>query len=365
MNQEFSIKIKRVRSLLEELKLDAIYLKRQDNFAWLTCGGINYVSIGDMGNCGLLITMDKLYAITNVIEFSRMRDEEQLEELGFLIYYSDWYDNEFEASKIKSLSGSDRVGFDYPGPFGTNIGEDVKKQRFSLTEDEIERYKKLGYIASLAIEEIASSIQPGETEIQVASRLTHLLSKYNIAPVTLMCAADERIINYRHPISTSKVIKERVQLGGNLRYKGLIVGCTRLVNFTPITEELQDQYQKNIEIDCIMMNNTIPGKSYQVPLLAGKNAYKERGFEDEFIKHHQGGTIGYQPRDYRIDFSHVDNILENQAFCWNPSITGTKSEDTIMTTSDGIEMITKPIIFPTIDIEVNGVNYKRAAILQK
>ena len=37
--------------------------------------------------------------------------------------------------------------------------------------------------------------------------------------------------------------------------------------------------------------------------------------------------MGYLPRDYRVDFECQENILENQAFCWNPSIAGTKSED--------------------------------------
>ena len=93
MNEEFKIKLSRIRELISVKKLDAIYLKRQDNFAWLTCGGINYVALGELGNCGLLVTMEKLYAITNTIEETRMRSEERLEELGFIIHAGLWHDD--------------------------------------------------------------------------------------------------------------------------------------------------------------------------------------------------------------------------------------------------------------------------------
>ena len=67
--QEQAIKVERLVNIMAAKDLDAIFIKRQDNFAWLTCGGINYVGLGEMGNCGLLVTRDgKLYAITNAVE---------------------------------------------------------------------------------------------------------------------------------------------------------------------------------------------------------------------------------------------------------------------------------------------------------
>src|SRR5690606_33490230 len=129
-----------------------------------------------------------------------------------------------------------------------------------------------------------------------------------------------------------------------------------------VTSELHNQYKANVEIDCILIENSVPGKSYAHALMAAQKAYKERGYENEFNLHHQGGPIGYQSRDYRVDFSHTGLIAENQAFCWNPSITGTKSEDTVIVSSNGAEFITAPIIFPILNVEVNGKSYSRAAI---
>lgn len=72
------------------------------------------------------------------------------------------------------------------------------------------------------------------------------------------------------------------------------------------------------------------------------------------------------PRDYKVDFNCHAVIEENQAFCWNPSITGTKSEDTvIVSTERGVEFISYPVIFPTIVVEVEGKRFTRPGILIK
>ncbi len=57
-------------------------------------------------------------------------------------------------------------------------------------------------------------------------------------------------------------------------------------------------------------------------------------------------------------------IQENQPFTWNPSITGTKSEDTIMATSQGPCMITYPVSYPVLEFRVEGTPFSRPDILE-
>lgn len=360
--EEQQIKLSRLHALMTRHGLDAIYLKRQDNFAWLTCGGINYVGLGEMGNCGLLVTKDGCHAVTNNIEAPRMRNEEKLEDMGFTIHAATWYETAFESETLRALVPSGKIGQD----FGTenNVSNDVKLLRFSLTEAEVERYQEGGYLTARAIEETISSVRPGDTEHQTVGRLVGIIRAHGMDVVSAMCAGDERISLYRHPVPTDNIIRERVQLGGNMRYKGLIICCTRLLNFAPITPELRRQYQCNVEIDCTMMAASKPGATFTSALAAGQAAYEARGYGDEFQKHHQGGPIGYAGRDYRVDFTTPGVIQENQAFCWNPSITGTKSEDTVISTSKGIIPISRPVIAPTITVEVEGQTFVRSDIWQ-
>lgn len=109
MKAKIEIRLDRVRALMSEKSFDGLYLRGQDNFAWLSCGGRNYVGMGAAGICGLLVTADKCYAITNNIEAPRMRDEEHLEELGFELRYGLWYDNGFEKRTISELVPSGKV----------------------------------------------------------------------------------------------------------------------------------------------------------------------------------------------------------------------------------------------------------------
>lgn len=361
LQDELLIKIQRLVAVMERRQLDAIYLKRQDNFAWLTCGGINYVGLGEMGNCGLLVTRDgKRYAITNNIEAPRMRDEEHLEAMGFSIHAQTWYETAFENETLNQLVPSGAIGRDHGA--SNNIADDVKLQRFSLTEGEIARYLEGGYLTARAIEETISSVRPGDTEHRTVGRLVDIIRSHGMDVVSAMCAADERISRYRHPVPTDKAIRERVQLGGNMRYKGLIICCTRLLNFVPVTESLRKQYLANVEIDCRLMAASRPGNTFVSALEAGRAAYESLGYGEEFKKHHQGGPIGYAGRDYRVDFNTPGIIAENQAFCWNPSITGTKSEDTIISTREGIIPVSRPVIAPRITLDIDGQTFIRPDI---
>ncbi|GAJ14933.1 unnamed protein product, partial [marine sediment metagenome] len=51
---------------------------------------------------------------------------------------------------------------------------------------------------------------------------------------------------------------------------------------------------------------------------------------------------------------------------WNPSITGSKSEDTMLATSDGPLLLSKPIIFPQLKTKIGGdYIFIRPDILEK
>ncbi|MDY4066523.1 M24 family metallopeptidase [Bullifex sp.] len=358
MAKELEIKIARLRNLMDEKGLDGIYIKGQDNFAWLTCGGRNYVGMGSVGNCGLLVTKNGLFAITNNIEAPRMRDEEKLETLGFKILYGVWHDSSFEKKTISELVPSGKVGYDT-----SDLAKNIQLLRFSLTAEEIERYQEIGKDASIAMEEAAINISAGMSEYEIAGDIMSRMEAKGLEILSCMVAADERISLYRHPLPTSKKVEKRVQIGGNFRRNGLVICLTRYVWFYEPTEEEKKQYYDNQVIDCTYMAASKPGNTFVSALEKGRSKYTELGYEGEFDKHHQGGPIGYQGRDYRVGFDTPGVIAENQAFCWNPSITGTKSEDTVISTKDGIIPVTRPVLFPENEIVVDDQTFIRPGIL--
>jgi Xaa-Pro dipeptidase len=79
--------------------------------------------------------------------------------------------------------------------------------------------------------------------------------------------------------------------------------------------------------------------------------------------HHQGGPAGYEPREYLGDPASTDVVSVGQAYAWNPSITGTKSEDTILVGKETNEVLTAIPNWPMLTVTVNRQTVTRPAIL--
>ena len=318
----------------------------------------------EFGASSLLITEQEKFVLTNNIEAPRMILEEGLEKQGFLFKVFPWHDDQ-EQLVIKELMSEKPLGSDIPFLEAKVMTEEIARLRYSLTPEEIERYHWLGEKVSYSLEKTLMETKQGQKESEVVGRLCNELWRDRIDPVTLMAAADDRLNLFRHPIPSEKKIDRMIMVSVNARKWGLIVSLTRFVHFGKVSKDLREKYEANVFIDCTLMAGTRPGIPAREVLDRGIKAYEKKGFSEEWKLHHQGGSIGYTGRDYRVNFKTPDIIQENQAFTWNPSITGTKSEDTILAKSEGPELITKPMIYPTLTMETDGVRFVRPDILTR
>ncbi len=362
--EEVNVKHKRLADLMAAKGYRAVLLKKQANFSWLTAGGRNMVGMAtETGMTSLLVTPQARYCIANRIEAGRMMDEEGLGELGFKLLTHEWHEDR-EAALVTEVAGDlGAVAADMGFAGCRNADGELKKLRYSLTESEIERYMFLGGKLSTVIEKVMLGIRPGDRECEIAGRVAPDLWKDLIDPTAIMVAADERIYDYRHPIATDRMVKRYVMVCVNARYKGLITTITRMLHFGRPDDRLARQFLANNEVDCRMIAATKPGAPMAAAFAAGLAAYKEFGCENEWQLHHQGGAMGYYARDVKVTAATKEVVAENQAFCWNPSITGTKTEDGFIATAGGPLMITGPVIYPRIALTVDGVAFSRPGML--
>ncbi|GAJ06564.1 unnamed protein product [marine sediment metagenome] len=144
-----------------------------------------------------------------------------------------------------------------------------------------------------------------------------------------MVGSDERLFDYRHPIAKDKEIKKYVMVVTCAEKYGLIVNLTRFVHFGEIAEELMDKLRAVAKVNASFITNTRPGKKVADIFKEGIRTYGEVGYPGEWKLHHQGGATGYETRDYIATLKINEVVQSNQAFAWNPSIKGVKSEDTI------------------------------------
>ena len=152
-------------------------------------------------------------------------------------------------------------------------------------------------------------------------------------------------------------------LVASVRRHGLQASATRLVHFGELPAELRDRHNACALVDACFNLETRPGASAGQIFARAMHTYAAAGYPDEWRLHHQGGACGYAGRDYKATPASDEVVLENQAFAWNPSITGTKSEDTVLATSGGPEVLTPAYDWPMVDTEYHGQVFPRPDIL--
>lgn len=297
---------------------DGVWLRRRTNIAWLTDGADVHVdSSSSTGVASLVWTLRKKTVLTSNIESPRLAEEE----------FKSWEIRDHKWWRdAKPPSGN--LATDYPSdPFAD--------LRSPLTELELRRIRALGRTTADELEQVMKATRPGRTEHEVAGELTGRMRRLGIMIPVMLVASDERIARYRHPIPTSKAIRKTVMVAACPREHGLIVAVTRLVHFgRKLPADLRRKHDAVCKVDAALHAATAPGQRWCDILAVGQQVYRETGFATEWMHHHQGGPMGYEGRDYKATPTEKRRVVENQAVGWNPSITGTKSEDTILSSGE-------------------------------
>jgi antitoxin VapB len=375
--REAAAKRGRIGRFLQENNLDGLVLNTQHNFAWATGGANNWVSIaGEGGVASLVFKADETaYAVLDNLEGPRMSEEEQLGKLGFELIEAPWWEAGQRSRLLLDLARGTgkqvRVASDSSLNGAQEMAEAVAQARWSLLPDERERYRQVCQAAADALESTCQEIIPGMTEWEVAGYLAQACYSRGLVPFVTLVAADERIYRYRHPIPTYNTIDRYVEVVLCAKGGGLITTCTRLVHFGPVPADIM-QKQRNVQtIDAVFNLNTRPGAVAGDIFAKAQQAYAYAGYPDEWKLHHQGGATGYAGREYRAGPTSPEVVADWQAFAWNPSITGTKSEDTILVSSEPgraheVLTTTPDSVWPSVTVTIEGLgSIERPDILEK
>jgi Xaa-Pro aminopeptidase len=362
MTPELETKLAKIRHLLDERDLDALLIQRVSNFAWLTGGASAYVNTADeLGASELLVTPDRYYVITNNIEAPRLRQEECLEQQGWVIRESAWHQApEVLGGLVRGL----RLGTDGLTPDGLDLNQDLSRLRMNLLPVERERFRQLAEGCADAMQVSIHQVKPGMTEYEIAGLLGKETQSHGILPVVNLVASDERVYTFRHPLPTAKTVERYAMLVLCGRKYGLVCSVTRLVHFGPIPAELNRKAQAVAEIDATLIASTRPGHALRDIFRQAQKKYDDLGFGDEWQHHHQGGPAGYVPREELATSSSNLVVAEGQAYAWNPSIAGAKSEDTILVGAQGNEILTEMHGWPGLSIQIGDQVIPRPAILE-
>jgi Xaa-Pro dipeptidase len=307
---------------------------------WLLCGRGRPVDASSPAAAyTVVLDGDSALALYPDIEDPRVRAEERLEELSYDLVPYPWHEGH-------DLRDTPPV---------------LDALRLELDENERERYRRAGMDVAVALRLTLEQLRPELSELDAAAELALEASRRGFTTPVILVAGDERQRVHRHPVPTAARLGRHALLAITAEREGLHVSMSRLVSFGPPPDDLARLVRACAEVDAAFIAASRPGATLSDIFAAGAEAYAAQGFPEEWRKHHQGGLTGYRGREVFATPGDTTAIPASAALAWNPSITGgAKSEDTILVSNAGAEVITR-----TQDLgEIEAQGFSRPAIVE-
>jgi len=362
-NAELEAKHAKVVEWLKAEKLGGLLLKRNENIAWITGGAVEEVvcAAAETGVVSVLVTAEgKRFYLTTENEAPRAHDEE-FGALDFEPVLFPWFADDTNAAAAKLAGGP--LASDTPGD-GVRVVS-LYPLRAALTETEIARFRWLGAEVAAATVESLHEVEPGLSEYDLEAITTANLFKRGILPSVHLYGVDERIFKYKHAVPRGARLKNYGMLNLCARKWGLVISITRFVHFGKLSEELASRFASAARVNAALIAASKPGATSAALFKVAQEAYAAEGFPGEERFHHQGGPAGYAEREWVATPNGTQVVVDSQAFAWNPSIRGGKTEDTIIVSGGKVEYLTATPELPVLHAEVNGVDYPGAGVLVK
>ncbi|HEV7956672.1 MAG: peptidase [Microbacteriaceae bacterium] len=241
------------------------------------------------------------------------------------------------------------------------IEGELRDLRRTLSSVEIERFSALGADAASVLTDALTAATPTMTGFELASLVAAGIVARGADPLVVLVGGESRV-SVRHPLPTLEPLGRRAMLVVCSRRHGLIANATRWVRFGAASAEEQDADARILEVEADTFAETRPGAALRDILAGIQRSYPAHGFaNEEWLGHHQGGAAGYETRDPLATPGAGDVVALGQAFAWNPTAPGTKVEDTVVVTSEGLRVLTVDPRWPTT--MVRGL--ARPAVLER
>jgi len=350
-SEEVSSKLELIRQALTETGAQGVRLRGTDWFAWATAGGSNTVLLAaETGVAEVLVTPQDAWILTDEIEAQRLKDEEL--PANFQVQVSPWAEAEIRESFVKEATNSGKILSDRPTNHQDSLPASLLYHKCSLVSSEIERYRRIGRLASEAMTEVMTSAKPTWTEYQLAGAGAEALWARGLHPAVTLVAGERRLPLYRHAMPTKEAIGKRAMMVFCARGYGLYANLTRFISFGAMPAEQAELHRHVREVEAQVLHLCHPGKRLNAVYEAIGQAYTEHGYPQAIREHHQGGTTGYLAREIVATPASTDALAEGIAVAWNPSLPGAKIEDTFVITAErGLENLTYDPNWPSVEVE--------------
>ncbi|MBN2304984.1 MAG: hypothetical protein JXQ72_10925 [Anaerolineae bacterium] len=357
-------KLARIRALLDRQNLDALWLTRWSNIAWLTSA---VSSLDDkprfLCQSGVLITRDATYLLVD-----KWHDNHPLTPLGVYLAAETHFYNGQEPGAFKNLVGrladSAAVGSDGGRGEFKPIHHELARLHLELTAIEQYEYRALCRDGTSLLQSVAHGIMPGQSEQEIAAEIASRCYHSGIQPTRLLVSADSGIRRYRHPLPGDTPVSKFVILVLEGVRTGLPVTLTRMVAVDRLPVYLEQKYRTAAYLSVLCAHYMRPGGTIAEGIKTGKAAFHAQVPPRKWHVFFKSDILTCRSCDIGARTSGDQPIDINQVLVWATGVSGIRSEDTYLILPDCNELLTHTDNWPVIEIHLNDQTYYHPDILR-
>lgn len=360
--EEVERKQETVAKFLLERGLDALLLRKPENFSWFTCGGDNLSRSNGEPTASLFVSKDARVVVCGNIDSGQLFDRE-VSCMGFQLKERPWH--EAKGILVKDFCRGRKIGSDDGFPETENISDEIAKLRLPLTDYEVWRLKLLSQTVSHAVEATARSLSKGTTEAEAAGEVAHRLMRHEAVPVTVQVQSDGNSKRYRHWGFGADPIEQFCVISAVARKDGLHAGVTRTVCFDNPPGGLFVDHKRACLVGSTGLHFSQANWTVDAIWQRIERIHEKFGFAEEWRQAEQGQAIGYHASEVPIVPNSVEKLRENTPVFWRPAVGAASFGDMVLVKKNQAELLTMASGWPRIELEVKGQSIKCPDILRR
>jgi Xaa-Pro aminopeptidase len=342
--RELDVKHGRTLAHLRAHGADAAVVRRSDTLTWLLGGADVLVSRQAGPVLEAVVHPGGVDVITNRIEAERLRGEELPD--GCTVHAVPWEQPAALAERSLALARELAEG----GEVVDDDALDLTDLRWPLLDVELERLRATGRATARTLTDVAGRLTPELSEHAAAGRLLGALRSQGLHVPVVLIAGATRLGTVRHPVPTSAPLGAAALLVVCSEGRGMVCATSRLVRFGHEPGPIDERLVSVLEVEAAMLAATRAGATMDDVLAAARAAYAAVGQPEAWRDHHQGGPIGYRPREWLAVPGDARPVRAGAAYAWNPSLPWAKTEDTFVLTEAGLENVTWDERWPSVTV---------------
>ncbi len=343
-------RLEKIRALLNEQNLDAMYITHLPN--------IRYLSGFSGSSAFLIIAKNTGYFISDF----RYKEQSaaQVKDFTIAINYktTDEIKRIFEDEKFKTVgfesthmtvNGLETLKELFPGANFVPQKEAIEQFTMEKTPDEISKIKKVIEITDRTFSKMLEFIKPGMTELEVSAEITYTQKKLGAERDSFdpIVASGKRGA-LPHGMASDKKIEsgDMVTLDFGCVYDGFCSDMTRTIAVGNPSDEMKKIYDIVLQAQVKACEAAKSGMSSKALDSVARNYITENGYGEQF-GHGTGHGLGIEVHELPSLSPRMDmNLLKNSVVTIEPGIYveglgGVRIEDDVLLNDTGCEILNK------------------------